>query len=82
VDAADEGLMAGWTLTRTPDTVSGGEYLDIVSPGDPVKFADFGPLLRLDYPSVPGDSIPLLEDISVDNSIYETGQWFELVNFN
>ena len=82
VDAAADGLAAACTLTQTPDTASGGFFLDIVSPGPPARFADFGPLLRLDYAGVTGDPVPLLEDIQVDNTVYDAGQHFDIVNFD
>jgi hypothetical protein len=82
IDTADDGLLGGWTLTQTPDTASGGFFLDITSPGDPARFADFGPLLRLDYAGVTGDPVPLLEDIQVDNTVYDAGQHFDIVNFD
>ena len=82
IDAANDGLMGDWTLTQTPDTTSGGFFLDIVSPGPPARFADFGPLLRLDYAGVTGDLVPLLEDIQVDNTVYDAGQHFTILNFD
>jgi hypothetical protein len=82
VDTADDGLVGGWTLTQTPDPNSSGFFLDITSPGEPARFADFGPLLRLDYTGINADPVTLLEDISVDNTVYEAGQHFTIVNPN
>lgn len=82
VDPADSGVLGGWRLTQDPDTDAPGVWLEIESPGDPAAFADFGPLLRLDYPDLPDESTPLLEDLQVDNTLYTGGQYFVVVNFS
>ena len=81
VGAADGGVLDGWTLTQEPDFEPGGWWITVQSPGPAAAFSDFGPLLRLDYPDVPDETTPLIENLWIDND-YVGGQYLEVVNFD
>lgn len=80
-EAADGGITANWTMTRTPNSDIGGEFIELDGAGEPLAFGDFGPVLRLIFPSVPDESTPLLDFVWVDNDIYTAGQYLVMQNF-
>ena len=71
VGAADDGLLAGWSLTVEED-VDGAEWLTLVG-SQPIPFASFGAMLRFDFAQPVEDPFPVFE---VDNSLYADGQTF------
>lgn len=81
VGAADGGVLDGWTLTLEPDPEPNAWWVTLESPGPAAAFADFGPLFRMDYPEVPDETTPLVENIWIDNN-YSGGQYLEVVNFD
>ncbi len=84
VDGDNDGLFAGWTMTETPDTENGGVTLFFESPGNPIPFGTFGPLLRVTYDSLLGETDPLFSTVYIDNSIYSTtgGQSFRVDGYD
>lgn len=81
VEAPDDGLVDGWSVIPTEDPVLGGTWIDVTSPGDPIPFATFGPLLRFNFGLLVDPEIPLFDYIYVDNTIYEYGQSFHVEGF-
>ena len=78
VDGDNDGLFAGWTMTESTDVLSGATVLNFQSPGDPIPFGTFGPMLRITYDTLLAEEDPLFSTVFVDNSIYDTtgGQSF------
>jgi hypothetical protein len=70
VGAADDGLMGGWSLTVTPDPATGGRWIEVTSPGSPMPFASFGPMIRFNFGQLADPDTVLFDQIEVDNSIY------------
>lgn len=73
VDETSDGLLGGWALTTTPDLLGNGRTLDFVSPGDPMPFGAFGPMLRVSFDTLLPESEALFDRVYVDNTLYEGG---------
>lgn len=73
VDASNDGLLSGWTLTSTEDPEGNGITLDFQSPDDPMPFGAFGPMLRISFDALLPEGEPLFSQVYVDNTIYEGG---------
>jgi len=84
VDGDNDGLFGGWSMTETPDPDNGGVALFFESPGDPIPFGTFGPMLRITYDTLLGDDEALFNTVFVDNSIYEAtgGQYFVVEGYD
>lgn len=81
VGFADDGLLAGWSVTTQTDAETGGLWIDARTNTVPIPFATFGPLLRVDFAELVPDNVPLFSEITVDNSIYGNGQSFRVIGF-
>ena len=73
VDASNDGLLSGWTLTSTDDPEGNGITLDFQSPEDPMPFGAFGPMLRISFDALLPEGEPLFSQVYVDNTLYEGG---------
>lgn len=80
VGFADDGLVAGWNITVTEDTVRGGKWVDLQSP-TALPFATFGPMLRIDFSDLVPVDEPLFSELTADNTIYPNGQSFRVLGF-
>ncbi len=82
VDAASDGLMAGWTKAVVNNTLLGGKWIELASPSTTgyIPFATFGPMLRFDFEDV-GAAETLVKSIYIDNSRYSNGQNFTVEGF-
>lgn len=78
VGAGDDGLMGGWNIQVIPDPATGGRWIDLISPGAPMPFASFGPLLRFNFGQLANPDAVLFEKIYIDNSLYTAGQQFSV----
>lgn len=78
VDGDNDGLFGGWTVMETPDPDNGGTTLVFESPGTPLPFGTFGPMLRITYDTLLDENDTLFNTVYVDNSLYTTtgGQSF------
>ena len=74
VETADGGLVAGWSVSRTAEGDSW--IIDLNGNGQPLPYAGFGPLVRLDFEAVYPDPVLALEP---DNTIYVNGQFFSVL---
>jgi len=82
VSADNDGLISGWTAQLIDDPVNNGKWIDVTSPGAPIPFATFGPLLRFNFGQVSNPSTPLFDLVAVDNTLYQqTGQSFVVEGF-
>ncbi len=83
VGAGDDGLISNWDIVTEDDAVNGGVWIDVTSPdGDPIPFATFGPLLRLDFGVPEETGTALINRIYVDDTIYPSGQYFAVEGFS
>ncbi len=73
VDVSSDGLLGGWTLTSAEDLLGNGITLDFQSPGDPMPFGAFGPMLRISFDALLPEGEPLFSQVYVDNTLYEGG---------
>jgi hypothetical protein len=80
VGFADDGLLAGWNISVTEDTVRGGKWVDLQS-STALDFATFGPMLRVDYTDLVPEDQPLFTELTADNTIYPSGQSFRVLGF-
>jgi len=74
VDAADDGLLGGWSLTETPE--GDGAWYEAASPGAAIPFGTYGPMLRVAFDDVIPEETPLFTEVIVDNTLYASGQSF------
>jgi len=82
VSPVDDGIIGDWSVEVADDTERGGQRIHLASPGDPVPFASFGPLVRFDFASPPPADVPLFEEMYMDNSIYEEGVFLVVRGFH
>lgn len=86
VDAANDGLLAGWTMAE-PVQGDGNELtLDFEAPGDPgapIPYGSFGPMLRISFADLLPPDEPLFNVVYVDNSVYPEagGQSFDVAGY-
>lgn len=82
VDADNDGLLSKWTKKVVDDPVNNGKWIDVTSPGPPIPFATFGPLLLFNFGQVPDTVTSLFDLVTVDNTLYQqTGQSFVVEGF-
>lgn len=81
VGFADDGLLAGWSITTQPDPDTGGIWVDARTNSVPIPFATFGPLLRIDFNDLIPENEPLFTDVLVDNTPYNNGQSFRVLGY-
>ncbi len=83
VGEEESGLCADWLMTVYEDPQHGGVWVHFQStaPEDiftALPYASFGPLVRFRFEQVfAGETTPF-EIISIDNSLYRSGQYFEI----
>lgn len=81
VGPGDDGLLAGWTKTETPD--GGGRWIDLNAPNATafLPFATFGPMLRFDFAGVVPDLNAPFTTVFVDDTLYSNGQTFAVQGY-
>ena len=82
VSPADDGVIGDWSVEVAEDAERGGQLIHLSSPGPPLAFASFGPLVRFDFTSPPPADTPLFEEMYVDNSVYEEGEFLVIRGFH
>lgn len=81
VETGQDGLVGNWTLDIAPAKAR-SVVIDLRSPdGTPLPFATFGPLLRLDFSEVFDRETLPFTSVTVDNTVYANGQFFEVEGF-
>jgi len=86
VDTAEGGLCGYWPMTVTDDPDVGGTWIELVSP-DPdnifsgLDYGAFGPIIRFDFDEILPTDVPPFEQISLDNTPYEGGQYLSVEGY-
>ncbi len=73
VSVVDDGLMDSWSISQ--EKVEDDYMITATSPGTPIAFAEFGPMLRFEFNQAVDDPFTRFE---IDNDIYTENQTFKL----
>jgi len=86
VDAANDGLLDGWEMAAPVSGEGNQLTLDFSapgSPGTPIPFGAFGPMLRITFDELLPEGEPAFNVVYVDNTVYPmaAGQSFGVASY-